>query len=265
MPQVVHHHGELVGPVPGAIAQQQVAALLRRCLGHLAEPDVGEGRRAFPQDHPNAETFLLHEPAFPTPPRVTGLLIDDVARFERDVPAGAIAGVHPLAPAQPVQRGGVGPGAIALAKRRGPSSQLLRRAYVGHEAQPLQVLQGGTLVRAAGAAPVVVLDPEQHPTAERARDAPDPDRVGDVTEVQITSGTRSEAGERRCRHPAAQRGQIERRHGAKDHLASGLARPRARSYLSLTRPRRGRGRRTMTRPATARRGTRNGRRREYGG
>ena len=99
---------------------------------------------------------------------------------------------------------------------------------------------------------------------ERARDAPDPDRVGDVTEVQITGGTGSEAGERRCWQPAAQCGQIERRHGAKDHLASGLARPGARSYLSLTRPRPERGRRTMTHPAAARRGTRSGPRREYG-
>jgi hypothetical protein len=42
----------------------------------------------------------------------------------------------------------------------------------------------------------VVLDAKQHPTAERAGDAPHPDRVRDVTEVEIAGGTGSESGER---------------------------------------------------------------------
>ena len=32
VPEVVHHHGELVGPLPEPVAQQQVAALRRRVL-----------------------------------------------------------------------------------------------------------------------------------------------------------------------------------------------------------------------------------------
>jgi hypothetical protein len=55
----------------------------------------------------------------------------------------------------------------------------------------------------------VVLHPQHHPPAERSGDAPDPDGVRDVAEVEEAGWTGSEAGEGSGRKSVAQGGEVE--------------------------------------------------------
>ena len=86
--------------------------------------------------------------------------------------------------------------AVALAVGRRTAPELAGAADVRLESEPLQVLQRGGFVLGPASAPIVVLHPQQHATAERPGDAPDVDRVGDVTQVQVSGGAGRETGER---------------------------------------------------------------------
>ena len=53
------------------------------------------------------------------------------------------------------------------------------------EAEPGEILEQRPLVVRAAADAIVIFDAEQDPTVERPRDAPDVDRVHDVSEVKV--------------------------------------------------------------------------------
>ena len=66
------------------------------------------------------------------------------------------------------------------------------------EAEPCEILEESDLVLRTTADAIVVFQAKQHATAERTRDAPDVDRIDDMSEVEIASGRWREA-----RHGAA--------------------------------------------------------------
>ncbi len=80
----------------------------------------------------------------------------------------------------------VHPGRVAL-----PQERLEPRVRL--EAEPCEILEKSDLVLRTAADSIVVLQAKQHATAERTRDAPDVDRIDDMTEMEITSGRWREA------------------------------------------------------------------------
>ncbi len=61
-------------------------------------------------------------------------------------------------------------------------------ALVGDESEPVEILEDRGLVFRPAANAIMILEPEQHAAAERARHAPRVDGVDDVTEVKIAGG-----------------------------------------------------------------------------
>ena len=62
------------------------------------------------------------------------------------------------------------------------------------ETEPLEVVQDGALVLGAVAAPVVVLEPDDHFALERLGEPPDVDRVHRVAQVEVAGDAGGEAG-----------------------------------------------------------------------
>ena len=218
VPIVVHHHGELIGPIAGAVPEEHIAALLRGRLRDHSKQRIGEGFRTGLHQDADAPPVGERKAPVAAAAGVPRLLVEEIPRLRGDVPAGATAGVHPRRAGQLLQRSSVGAAAVALAVRRGPAAQLRDGAEIRREAQPLQVLQGGRFVFGPRPAPVMVLQPKQHSATEGARDPPHVDRVGRVAEMQVPGGARCESGDRAGWKQAAERGQVER-HGGKDRLA----------------------------------------------
>ena len=70
--EVVHHHGELVGPLAQAVPQQQVPALRRRVLSRGPEPRVLEALDAGIDPEPHAPPGRpCPSPRAPAPARDT--------------------------------------------------------------------------------------------------------------------------------------------------------------------------------------------------
>ena len=85
MPEIVHHHGELVGPLAEPVPQQQVAALGRRVLLPVTQPRVLEvlGAGIDPDPAPSPGAGL--EPARPAPARIAVSSLKHVAIRARQV------------------------------------------------------------------------------------------------------------------------------------------------------------------------------------
>ena len=62
------------------------------------------------------------------------------------------------------------------------------------EPEPVEVLDQRPIERRPAALAIVILDPEQDSGASSAGDAPGPDRVGDVTQMQVAGRGRRESG-----------------------------------------------------------------------
>ena len=82
---------------------------------------------------------------------------------------------------------------VTLPIGRRPAAELVARPDVGHEAEPVEILEQRLLVLRPAALPVVILDPEQHRRAPCPRRLPDVERVGDVAEVEVAGGGRRES------------------------------------------------------------------------
>ncbi len=126
--------------------------------------------------------------------RIAGLLIGQI-RFTGDFLAGAIAGVDREAPGEPLQRRLVPMPVVTLPVGRLPRAELVRPALIGLESQPFQVFQDRRLVLGATAAAVMIFQTEEDPPPAGPRDTPDVNRVGNVSQVQVTGWAGSEAGE----------------------------------------------------------------------
>jgi len=187
LPGVVHRHAELIGPVPGGVAEQQITALAGRSMLLLAEPDIVESDGFVTQHDPNSGGFARGYAARTAGPGITKLL--SIGRLgpgpADDVGPGAPAAVNPGGTMQPVEGFAVHLGIVALA------------AFpVGVEAEPFELVPDGPLVLGTAAPPVVVLDPKQYGSPGGPGDPPGPYRIGYVSQVQVPGGTRGKAGSR---------------------------------------------------------------------
>ena len=84
-------------------------------------------------------------------------------------------------PSQRVERVAIDLGRVALSHERMPP-------FIGHESEPVEILEDGRLILRPAANAIMILEPEEHASAERARDAPRVDGVDDVAQVKIASG-----------------------------------------------------------------------------
>ena len=75
------------------------------------------------------------------------------------------------------------------------------RIPIGHESQPVEIVEQVALVRGTRALPIVVLDAQQHPPPERSGQAPDVDAIDDVPEVEMAGRRGREPRERVRRGP----------------------------------------------------------------
>src|SRR5688572_22405076 len=187
LPGVVHRHAELIGPVPGGVAEQQITALAGRSMLLLAEPDIVESDGFVTQHDPNSGGFARGYAARTAGPGITKLL--SIGRLgpgpADDVGPGAPAAVNRGGTMQPVEGFPVHLGIVALA------------AFpVGVEAEPFELVPDGPLVLGTAAPPVVVLDPKQYGSPGGPGDPPGPYRIGYVSQVQVPGGTRGKAGSR---------------------------------------------------------------------
>ena len=107
---------------------------------------------------------------------------------------------------------------------------LADRAHVRHEPEPVEVLQDGRVEYGPATLAIVILDAQEHAAADRPGDAPRPDRVGDVTQVEVAGRGRGEPGQRPARQGREVRTVRRGRRPARSPSAEGPepARPRRR-------------------------------------
>jgi hypothetical protein len=102
---------------------------------------------------------------------------------------------------------------------------LAGRAQVGYQSQPGEVLEQRLLVFRPASAAVVILDPEQHPAIERARESPHPDGIHDVAKMEVARGTGREAGEGSARESGLEGAERDRRHAERSRRRRSCAMP----------------------------------------
>ena len=196
--KVVDDDREPVGPVPVAVADRQVAVRPR------PRPRTARRCASIQRSEPPPSATRRTGPSSPRSPAV--------ARAARSVPQAAVL-------VRPTPRTST---ASSRSRRRGPrraaarAAASVRRVVVAtggrgpsSATNPSQSRSSSSAASYSGRlrAAVVVLDAQQDPPVGRARDAPDPDRVRHVTEVQESGRRRCEAGPR----PARERGDVSRR------------------------------------------------------
>ena len=181
LPHVVDHHREAVGPVPLAIPDGQVARR-RRIVPARADQDVIPPFRPVAQRDAKRQCTVVDEIAHSAGARAaTSLPAVAMARRPcRERRPGAVAWVHQPVVPKPIERShvwrGVGP--------------LSNGACIRLEPQPLEILQDRDVVLGPGAFAVVILDPKEDSASGGRRETPDPDRVGDVAEMEVPSRRR---------------------------------------------------------------------------
>src|SRR5690606_29036415 len=176
--EVVDRHGELIGPEPMAVADEDVAALPRGRLHLGTEPAVAEVFVAGLDADANAETRTNGQSLVAARSR-----IHTCARSGRgEVLARTVATIDEFACLQAGERVFVNGGAVALPGR-----------LVGDEAQPCQIFAERAFVLGTASLAVVILDAQHHAPTQLPRDTPDVDGVEYVPEMQIAGWRRREA------------------------------------------------------------------------
>ena len=196
MAEIVHHDGQLVGPVAQAVPHQQVAALLRGVLALLTEAAIDEALLPGVDPDPDTPARCGREPPVPAVARIARLLVEHVAPVHRDILAGAVAGEDARLSGEARDRGSIDLATVALPPGRAAGTQLVQRSLIGLEAQPGEVVEESGLILGTASTAVMVLEPEQHPTAQHPGHAPDVDGVGHMAQVQVAGRARREPGER---------------------------------------------------------------------
>ena len=112
-------------------------------------------------------------------------------RHARECLPCADAAVHPALGGKGCQRLAIAAIAVGLAKLGWQRMDFIG----GLEAQPLQVLQDGSLVLGPAALAVVVLNAKQHLAAKQAGDPPDIQHVGGMAKMQVPGGARRKPGD----------------------------------------------------------------------
>src|SRR5581483_7652629 len=182
---VVDRGGELIRPVPLAIADDEVPALQMGALLLRSEPQIDEALDRRLQAHAQRHARTVVQPARAARAGIRELGIDAARRWSRrlrrgDVAARARARVDEPLRAKTLERARVDLAALALPRHPpGPA-----------KAEPRQILEDRGVVGRPAALPIVVLDPQQHARAE----IPHVHGVQHVTEVQEPGWRRREPG-----------------------------------------------------------------------
>jgi hypothetical protein len=100
------------------------------------------------------------------------------------------------------RRRGRGVDSLPIALTRFAAARAERRGWIpiGHEAEPVEIVEQGGLEGPSRALAVVVLDAEQHVGPESSGQAPDVDGVDDMAEVQQSGRGRREPCQGRSAH-----------------------------------------------------------------
>lgn len=209
--EVVDDHGQLVCRLAKPVAQQQVATLERRDLVPSAVSEIVELDAGLVQ-HQSARRRLVVRYGS----GATGARIPELAAAKTvggDVATRAAAGVYGAGACQRRQRGIVNVRGVTLADRRGQATGHVVR----FQSQPCQIGENRRRVRRPCALRVVILDAEDHRTAERTCDAPDKHRIHGVPKVEMARRRRRETGApdrwEPCLQSRAEQRAISLRHG----------------------------------------------------
>ena len=173
--QVVDDHAEPVGPVAVPVADRQVASRGTSPAHGPTSPSIqaSEPPPSATREHRARQAASATAARAPRPGH--GAVR---RRPRRERRPRAVAAVHEPVRPQPRERRRVRPRPLGSRLASGPRS--------APEPEPGEVLEHRRVELRPAALPVVVLDPQQDPAADLAGHAPHPDRVGDVTQVQVT-------------------------------------------------------------------------------
>lgn len=170
--KIVNGDGKLVRPLPMAIPDEEVAALVGRRLRLGSEEQIVEVLGSVGQLKSKAGARPLgHAPVA----AAAGVAL------AADVGPRAVARVDMEPGAKPIERQGVHIVVLAL-----PVDPLSSAAGVSpQKPEPVEVLEDRPLELVAAAHPIVVFDTQHDRSAERPGEAPDVDRIHDMPEVQV--------------------------------------------------------------------------------
>ena len=195
---VVHGDRELIRPVAEPVANQHVAALLRRRLFLPAEQRIFEHLDTRRQAHAPAEAVGQRQVAIAARAGIFQLAtrVRRGAGHRQRTPC-AVAGVDQSPVAQPAQCLVVDGLAVALASITPPRAEHARGIHVGHELQPVEIVEDAAFVLRPAALAVVILDSQHDPAAGGARRVPHVEGVEHVAEMQPSGRSRRETRQRR--------------------------------------------------------------------
>ena len=183
--EVVHDDGELIRPVTEAVAHQQVAALRGGRLMHGTEALVDECFLAVVHADATGGRRVGRKRARPAASGVSRFLAEAAGVVRLEIAAGTIARIGESGRAQLLQRGCVALAALALP----------RCDRIGHESEPVEILDDRVGVFVAASRAIVIFEAEDDPAAAGAGDPPYVQCVHDVTEVQPARRRRREPGD----------------------------------------------------------------------
>jgi hypothetical protein len=204
----------------------------RRIPRSTTAQEILEGLAAVAQRDPEARDRVAGQRDRPARARATGaaplVAVRPGPRRRREPGAGAFV--------DEVARPKLGQG--ALVRRRRVRVRLANRPLVGREAEPCQVLDDRGIEGRPAPLPVVILDPKQDRCSGEPCRAPDPQRVGDVAEMQEPGRSRGESGPGGGRDQQAERGLSARRAAPSGRAVPRAPLDRGRAARGSGRPRR---------------------------
>jgi len=171
VPEVVDRYSKLIRPVAIAVAKQEVAALFGRRLLERAGQQIM-----------SLHSFRIELHTHPAAGRVrqcAGAATPDVA-FAANVGPGAVTPEHVGGSLQRIE-------GIAIDLRRVALTHERIAAFIGHESEPVEVLDDRRLILGPAANAIMIFNPEQDTSAERTRDTPRVNGVDDMPDVKIAS------------------------------------------------------------------------------
>ena len=160
----------MIRPVAVAIEQQKIAALPCRLLLDGAEEQILERLDTVADSNAQPATRRVCQAAFAA---------EAVISLAGNVLARAVARVHVVRAAQPIESVTIDIPTIALPQKR-------MQTFIGLEPKPGEVLENARFVFRPAADPIVILHAQQHTAVHRARQTPHVDGIDDVTEVKVT-------------------------------------------------------------------------------
>jgi D-aminopeptidase len=208
---IVHGDGELIRPVAQPVADQHVAALCRRVLLLPAHHRIVKNLHPWQQSHAPTEPVAQGQMTIAAATRIAKLG-PDAAGAGLDLASRAVARVDETAGAKNLDGFPVDGLAVALTAVARARPEFSGGEDVRSEIQPVEVIENAGLIPGQAALAIVILDSQEHPPAQRARETPYVLRVPYVSKVKPAGGRRSESRQRRIAHDRSQTIHIHAEH-----------------------------------------------------